>query len=301
MCFYPKVLIPAFQIGTYKALSPTEIASTSSLWSQDIHRLKPWHKTGKGNFWESSQSKGSQQVFVTGPCSSILDIGWKLIQKGYMENGDAAICTSQQEGRGQKGRSWISPPGNLYAVWRLDLPAKQWQNLVSLLTGYLLARSLREMGWHIQIKWPNDLLFEGKKTGGILVESRDNVFLAGVGINLISSPFPEEIKNEGSMPANHLYRYKEGEPPLSMWRLLLNRTKDILYKDILSGTPEDFVNVLQPYLAFLNKDVIVKRAGDEAFQAFLTGIDNNGGLRILTAEGEKTLMSAEIYPPEERM
>ncbi len=291
-----EVLIPAKEYPGYNVHTPEEIAQISPVWHDDIHYLKPWQILDEDLFWSSPHTKGNFTVFVTGPSSSILDLGWSFIQEGEMYPGDSALSVSQFAGRGQKGRSWISPPGNLYAVLRIVYPDRSWENLTSLLTGYLLAKSLQELGWDIRIKWPNDLLYQGKKTGGILVEAKDSVILSGIGINLFSSPSDEELGDEPVMPATHLYGNEPGPSPLKLWLKLLERGQEIIRQEIIPGSVQQFLSSLEPYLAYLNEEVLVITPGFDPFRAVFTGLDSNGGLRILTAGGEKTLMSAEILP-----
>lgn len=292
----PEILIPANQYSGYKICEPDDFADHSTMWQEDINALYPWVKTGDGTFWRTSCGDTNHSVIITGPTSSILDLGWLFVKEGKMKTGDSALSVSQYAGRGQKGRSWISPPDNLYAVFRFDLPGKKWENLISLITGYLLARSLSEPGWNIQLKWPNDLILRNKKVGGILVEAKDSVFLAGIGINLFSSPADEELGDEPFISSTHLYEKNGGLSPLQLWIRLLQNIRKILEEEIFTVSPEHFVSLLEPYLAFLNKNVIVIVPGFESFQALFTGLDIHGGLRIITADGEKTLMSAEILP-----
>lgn len=105
-----------------------------------------------------------------------------------------AICLAefQSAGRGRRGRQWQSPFGaNLYLslLWRFhampaDLPA------LSLAVGVTVAEALHQEGYAgIGLKWPNDLLFEGRKLGGILIEHRGEMggpcqVIVGVGLNV---------------------------------------------------------------------------------------------------------------------
>jgi BirA family biotin operon repressor/biotin-[acetyl-CoA-carboxylase] ligase len=101
------------------------------------------------------------------------------------------LAESQTSGRGRRGRAWISPYAkNIYCTvgMLVDIPAKSI-GLVGILTGLALCESLQQSGYpSTRLKWPNDLLLEGRKVGGILIESRiigSQFFLAiGFGINV---------------------------------------------------------------------------------------------------------------------
>ena len=98
---------------------------------------------------------------------------------------------SQQGGRGRQGRLWVSPPGNLYAstlVRRVagDPPAPSLALVAAVALDALL------QGWipqdRLMIKWPNDLLVDGAKISGILLEGVDDAVVVGIGVNLAHHP-----------------------------------------------------------------------------------------------------------------
>lgn len=119
-------------------------------------------------------------------------------------HGTVVMAESQKRGRGRLGRKWASPGGaNLYmsVILRPELPPRD-AGLITLMGAVACASALRErIGLAVKIKWPNDLVFSGRKLGGILTEMRsepDRILYAvvGIGINLNMKPslFPGEIK-----------------------------------------------------------------------------------------------------------
>lgn len=97
----------------------------------------------------------------------------------------------QTAGRGRRGKSWVSPEGNLYAsiVLRPDRPPavlSQLSFVVALAAGDLLDR-LGVQG-RVAFKWPNDVLVEGAKISGILLEGGQGHLVAGIGVNLAHHP-----------------------------------------------------------------------------------------------------------------
>jgi len=97
---------------------------------------------------------------------------WQLINQGCGA-GTVVIAVRQTAGRGQWGRTWVSPPGGLYLslVLEPELPLPQ-SSLLTLTSAWGIATSLTNLGLPIQIKWPNDLVSQGRKVGGLLTESR---------------------------------------------------------------------------------------------------------------------------------
>ena len=118
------------------------------------------------------------------------------------EHGEVVITEQQTAGKGRRGRTWVSPAGkNLYfsAILRPELPPQRASEL-TLVAAVALAEELREAGADAQIKWPNDVLVEGRKVAGILTElsaepDQVHFVVLGVGVNLNTGPedWPAEL------------------------------------------------------------------------------------------------------------
>lgn len=95
----------------------------------------------------------------------------------------------QTAGRGQRGRVWESPLGNLYATFALPCPALP-PGLASLAVALAVRDTLSDhlSASRLRLKWPNDVLLDGAKVAGILLETMPGVLLAGIGINLAQAP-----------------------------------------------------------------------------------------------------------------
>lgn len=121
---------------------------------------------------------------------------WQLLREGAPP-GTVVIASRQTSGRGQWGRSWSSAAGGLYLSWAIapNLPTEQ-ALLLTISSAWGIATLLRQYyQLPIQIKWPNDLILNRRKLGGILTETRvhqNQIHQAviGVGINW-DNPVPE--------------------------------------------------------------------------------------------------------------
>lgn len=105
------------------------------------------------------------------------------------------LAETQTAGRGRYGKTWISPRGgNLYMSlgWRLDeVPAAITQ--LSLLIGIALADALAALGIErLGLKWPNDIMWQGRKLGGVLIEAAGGCIVIGVGLNVRIPQFAAE-------------------------------------------------------------------------------------------------------------
>lgn len=114
----------------------------------------------------------------------------RLVQKGEGE-GLVVTAESQTAGKGKPGAGWISPKGNLY-LSAVIKPHRDQKDLAPLtITAALAARSaiVRAAKLAVVIKWPNDLMVNGKKIGGILTERLSSgQVIIGIGINLSKHP-----------------------------------------------------------------------------------------------------------------
>ncbi|MGI9492837.1 MAG: biotin--[acetyl-CoA-carboxylase] ligase, partial [Geminicoccaceae bacterium] len=121
----------------------------------------------------------------------------KMAESGA-PSGTIVMADQQLNGRGRLGRHWISPLGNFYVsiILRPDCPIAASAGL-SLLTGVALGEALAELGpddLDLALKWPNDILINGAKVAGILLENAagqggSTAFVVmGTGVNVRSAP-----------------------------------------------------------------------------------------------------------------
>jgi BirA family transcriptional regulator, biotin operon repressor / biotin---[acetyl-CoA-carboxylase] ligase len=110
-------------------------------------------------------------------------------------HGALVTAEAQTAGRGRRGRSWVSPPGQLYASVVVRPPAATEISALGLAVGVALREGLPECG--VGLKWPNDLWLVGRKLGGILCEARwhgtSTEAVVGFGINLRRVELPADL------------------------------------------------------------------------------------------------------------
>jgi BirA family biotin operon repressor/biotin-[acetyl-CoA-carboxylase] ligase len=99
--------------------------------------------------------------------------------------GTVVMAETQTAGRGRYGRTWQSPKGNLYMSLVLPDMGKNTP-YIAFLTAVAVADSLPD--FNVSLKWPNDVLLDGKKLAGILVEKVGDKVIVGIGVNIISNP-----------------------------------------------------------------------------------------------------------------
>lgn len=244
--------------------------------------------------------------FVCGEVGSTFDLAWELVKQDRLPCWGFVLAASQLAGRGQLRRHWVSDAGNLYVTFRL--PDDLNTEAGSLLTGYLLLQALHTLGAKVKIKWPNDLIQNGRKVGGILLEERGGVLLAGVGLNLRQAPDTAKLQLESeraqAFPAGVLYSENapvsclEGDI-LHIWLKLVKQVTLSYEKDLVPLTPELRATVLEEHLAFKGSKVLVQEPGFYAAEpgqatkdasGVITGLGPKGELRLLLTSGQELLL-----------
>jgi len=113
-----------------------------------------------------------------------------LLEQHLAESSKGWICLAEQQtkGRGRQGKEWFSPDGsNIYCSILWKFPSVQHDlSGLSIAAAVMVIYALTKygIGEGLQLKWPNDILFLGRKLAGILIERRGNQIVLGVGINV---------------------------------------------------------------------------------------------------------------------
>ena len=291
--------------GLAQGLSPESLAATHPGWRKDALDFGPWQALsrpwcgdcGCDGWWVSQAGAAAPtRIVVSGPCTSVMDVARPLAEAGGLSAWDSALAVSQRSGRGQLRRHWESPPGNLYACLVLPQAPPEFDSLVPLLLGECLAGYFAGRGLAMRLKWPNDLIHNGVKVGGLLVEERRGVVTAGIGVNLVSCPSPEALREEHAVPAGHL---GQCFTPLGLWRSLVDFLRICYEAALHRGSPQAVAAGIETKLAWLGECVMVREGGVAPYRARLMGLAPDGALRLRPMDGtgvEKILTSGSIWP-----
>lgn len=203
------------------------------------------------------------------------------------------VAFSQAAGRGRDGRSWSSPPGaGVYATAIRTVPIARLQ-LVPLVTGVALAQTLnRRLDGRCRLKWPNDLVVDGRKLGGILVEAASRgettaAVLVGFGVNVaadvatLAAPAPTSVERESGRAV----------PLAPLCEDLLAAVDAGLAADEPSHQVVARYRALSAHRA---GDRLVCRVGGEVLEGTFRDLDEHGFLRLEVAGGERRLAAGEV-------
>ncbi len=230
-------------------------------------------------------------------CSSTNDLAREMAERGEPE-GAVVLCEEQTKGRGTKGRVWFSAPNKgLYASVILR-PLSPDLFFIPLLAGVAVVEAVEQAyGLRAGLKWPNDVVWQRKKLGGILVESvfsggKANFVILGMGLNLNhdARDFPQDIREVATSLKIVLMKPARPEPLLSgIWRSL-----ERWYRLFEHGHGSQIRRGFESYSSIsIGNSVIIRTSAGEV-RGVYAGLDERRGL-VLEVDGRKTsFYSAEI-------
>lgn len=216
-------------------------------------------------------------------------------------SGTLVWAHRQTAGRGRGGRLWVSPPGNLYCslLVRPGCPADEALQ-IGFVAGVSVVDALRELlggDAGITCKWPNDVLVNGRKVAGILLESasgpgRSLAWLAvGVGVNVRCHPDPSLV----SYPVTSIAA--EGRPDLQFSRVLevYRRT---LHSWLNAWSEAGFGPVRRAWLDRahgLGRSITV-RLPDETLEGVFADVDQSGALVLRCGDRPRVIRTGDVFP-----
>ncbi len=235
-----------------------------------------------------------KRILVGDELSSTIDIA-KALPNEDACHGTVIAANAQTQGRGRQGSAWTSRHGRDLLITFL-IRYTDWvpsPSLLSLYAATAVARVL-ETAYHLQpsIKWPNDLMADGGKLGGVIVESdhRHQTVYVSLGLNVHSRPsdWPSEIRNE----AVSLTMLNDSEWKRDRILAQCGTTWETLWESMLSDRGEAVRGYWRRYSNTLGHRARLQYRGSE-----LTGlakdIDDTGALLFRSDDGETLTLVAE--------
>jgi BirA family transcriptional regulator, biotin operon repressor / biotin---[acetyl-CoA-carboxylase] ligase len=217
-------------------------------------------------------------------------------------------ATAQTQGRGRRGRSWISPPGNLYASLLLHDPssfeqAPQLAFVAALALRDAVALEANALAPQLNFKWPNDLLLNGRKCAGILIEGEatpntegGKCFIVVIGIGVNCSSHPSAGDGSIGFPATDLAAHGATITPEQLLaRLSATMCRRLAQWDRSRG----FAAIRGDWLTHACGigEPIAVRAGDAEIKGRFVGLDHSGRLVLDRPDGGLTKIAAgDVFP-----
>lgn len=204
------------------------------------------------------------------------------------------VAASQTAGRGRAGRRWVDAAGDSLSfslAWPCAGPLLRLSGL-PLAVGVAIASVLRARGWPVMLKWPNDLLLDGQKLGGILVETAsacERVWaIIGVGLNVHANAVRDAaIGGESASLA------KRGIDREALLASLADALTDTLARFDREGLAP-FVADWDALHAHAGQRVMIVEQGEVRAQGIARGIDARGCLLIDTGVATETIAAGDV-------
>ena len=209
--------------------------------------------------------------------SSTMDVLHHLAGDGA-EAGTAVVAGEQLEGRGSRGRFWHSPPGGLWMSILFRPVTAVGVEVTSLRVGLAVADAVEAYAGHpIALKWPNDLMLDGRKLGGVLCEARwqgDTLGWIAVGVGLnVRNRLPDEL-------AGIAVGLAEQQPEAAADELVEPLVASLRSLDLSAGQLSPAEMAL-----FARRDWLRDRRVTDPVAGTVIGIQPDGTLRVRPAEG----------------
>ncbi|HLO32849.1 MAG TPA: biotin--[acetyl-CoA-carboxylase] ligase [Anaerolineales bacterium] len=199
------------------------------------------------------------------------------------------IADEQRAGRGRLDRKWFTPKGTALAFSLILRPTAQERPYLTRTVGLAalaITDALQARGLVAQIKWPNDVLLNGRKVAGILVESvwsgeEVDYVVIGVGINVL----------QGAVPSADLIQF----PATSLEAALGSDVeREKVLRDILAGImtlrprlgTDSFITAWEKALAFRGEQVQIETGSGTLIRGKLLGLESDGSLKLSDEQGK---------------
>jgi BirA family biotin operon repressor/biotin-[acetyl-CoA-carboxylase] ligase len=217
------------------------------------------------------------------------DEGRRMAAEGA-PHGTVVHADEQTAGRGRLSHNWFSPPGNLYLsiVLRTGEPDARTAELsflaalaVADTVEALLPRQIRAV-----LKWPNDVLVNGAKIAGILLEQADDATIMGIGLNVLEAPSNLAYKTT-TIVANSGIASVDGARDILLGRLGVHLAN--WRADGFAPIRERWLNRSYPIGAAIRAN-----AGDQPVAGHFAGLDLDGALLLDTPQGRQRIVAGEI-------
>ena len=214
-------------------------------------------------------------------------------------HGTVLACEHQSAGRGRRGHSWVSVVGGSVAfsiLWRFPRGAGSLGGL-SLAVAVGAAKALERLVTHgVAVKWPNDLYCEGRKLGGILIESSGDslgpsAVIVGVGINV---RLGAQALDRIGVPATDIASHSEAVPSRTT---VLAAALESIAGVLARFSREGFAPFREEWLqrhAWNGRRVTLSQAGRRVAEGKVVGVAEDGALMLASVGGIERFHSGEL-------
>ena len=223
----------------------------------------------------------------------------KFLSMNGIENGSVIISETQTSGRGRSGKQWESPLGGVWLSIVLNPQPNQTElPLITLATGVAVAKTLEKMGIeNPEIKWPNDVMINGKKVCGILTEAITHlntietvIIGVGINVNIDMEKFPRHLRNTTTTLKEELGEKCAEHTVITTFLEEFEKISELF-------NHEGYEKILKEWRKHsysIGKNVEVRMPFKKSYNGYVVGINKQGALIIEKKDGTlKKVISGE--------
>jgi len=241
-----------------------------------------------------------QPVFYFPVIDSTMLEAARLAQAGCA-HGSVVVADEQTAGQGRHGRSWHSEANSgLYVsiVLRPVLAAGSLP-VLTLALGLAVADTIAETaGLTCDLRWPNDVMLDGRKVAGILVQLLDSAAVAGIGVNVNHTSLPPEIADEAVSLRMVSNRPHSREQLLMALLAAVDRYAGMLAAE---GGKQKILNMFSRRSSYARDKRVKVEQGASVLRGTTAGLDPSGFLILRNDDGkEELVLAGGVRPLEER-
>ena len=212
---------------------------------------------------------------------------YKMFQNNTIKANNALITDNQTAGKGRRGNTWFSSNGKSLTFSFIikddnDLLIKK----IPLISGIAIIEAIKKMtNIECQLKWPNDILYNSKKLGGVLIEKKEGHFIVGIGLNVNEASFERSIESKTCSIFSILNHSIQREALLAY---IFNNFEALLNQELIEIIKkwESLCNHINTFVKFHNFQNMI--------EAKFIGLNEKGEARIEIGNNEKIFNSGII-------
>ena len=231
--------------------------------------------------------------------TSTNEVALELYRQGA-PSGTLVVADAQTRGRGRRGREWVSPPGgNLYCSYIVRAGNSEWISWIPLIASLAVTSAIHaETAVNARVKWPNDVLIEGRKVAGVLAEAvsdhtdvRCVILGLGVNVNMPVASLPSALQSTVTSLCEHV----DDLIDRNLFLTRLTHELNICYQMLWNGDMSDIVSAYLKNSETIGRKIIAYFPLGGCAEGWVDGIESDGSLRLRRSQGEMVILrSADI-------
>ena len=212
---------------------------------------------------------------------------WNLITKN-IKNATVVITKNQTNGKGQRENKWFASPNKSLTFSIIMKVNKKYDELLSLKTGISVIDGIKKnTSIDCHLKWPNDIMINEKKIGGILIEKKKDNIVIGIGINV-----NEDLEHINPLVKKYSTSLKiMSNLSIQLEKLLANILNEFEY-NYYQTNYKNIIKIWEKNCCHINKNIKFHK-DYKIISGKFAGLANNGNA-IINIDGEKYIMSGGI-------